>query len=148
MTREMNKIIVTGAAGQIGSELTLALRRKHGRGNVLATDIKPQIDPKLRDSGPYKHLDVLEGAAIAETIVGFSADTIFHMSAILSASGEKKPQLAWNVNLNGTFNVLKPPASTAWSGFSYQAPSPPSAPRHPASTLPTTRSSSPRPCTD
>ena len=107
MTREMNKIIVTGAAGQIGSELTLALRRKYGRGNVLATDIKAQIDPRLRDSGPYKHLDVLEGAAIAETIAGFSADTIFHMSAILSASGEKKPQLAWNVNLNGTFNVLE-----------------------------------------
>jgi nucleoside-diphosphate-sugar epimerase len=107
MTREMKRIIVTGAAGQIGSELTLALRRKFSDENVLATDIKPQIDAKLCDSGPYRHLDVLEGPAIVKAIVDFKADTIFHMSAILSASGEKNPQLAWNVNLNGTFNILE-----------------------------------------
>jgi len=107
MTREMKRIMVTGAAGQIGSELTLALRKKFGNANVLATDIKAQIDPKLRDYGPYKHLDVLERAAITEAIVEFRADTVYHMSAILSVSGENKPQLAWNVNLNGTFNILE-----------------------------------------
>jgi nucleoside-diphosphate-sugar epimerase len=107
MIRDMKRIIVTGAAGQIGSELTLTLRKRFGEDNVLATDIKTQIDPKLRDSGPYKHLDVLDRANIAETVVVFKADTIFHMSAVLSAAGEKKPQLAWNVNLNGTFNILE-----------------------------------------
>jgi len=107
MTREIKRIMVTGAAGQIGSELTLALRKKYGHDNVLATDIKIQSIPKLRDSGPFKHLDVLEREAIAKAIIEFKADTIFHMAAILSASGENKPQLAWNVNLNGTFNILE-----------------------------------------
>ncbi len=107
MTREMKRIIVTGAAGQIGSELTLALRKKFGNDNVLATDIKAQIDQKLRESGPYEHLDVLDRAAIVTAVVKFKADTIFHMSAILSVSGESKPQLAWDVNLNGTFNILE-----------------------------------------
>jgi nucleoside-diphosphate-sugar epimerase len=107
MTREIKRIMVTGAAGQIGSELTFALRQKYGSTNVLATDIKASLDPKLRDSGPYQHLDVLDRAAIAAAVVGFKADTIFHLSAILSATGEKKPQLAWDVNLNGTFNILE-----------------------------------------
>jgi nucleoside-diphosphate-sugar epimerase len=107
MTREMKRILITGAAGQIGSELTLALRKKYGNDNVLATDIKSQVSPKLRDSGPYQHLNILERAAIAESILDFKADTIYHMSAILSASGENNPQLAWDVNLNGTFNILE-----------------------------------------
>lgn len=107
MKRETKRILVTGAAGQIGSELTLALRQKYGKDNVLATDIKAQANPKVRDSGPYEHLDVLARAAIARAINEFNADTIYHMSAILSASGEKKPQLAWDVNLNGTFNILE-----------------------------------------
>jgi nucleoside-diphosphate-sugar epimerase len=107
MTREMKRIIITGAAGQIGSELTLVLRKKYGNDNVLATDIKPQISSILRDSGPFQHLDVLERAAIAKAILDFKGDTIFHMSAILSASGENKPQLAWDVNLNGSFNILE-----------------------------------------
>ncbi len=107
MTPEMKRILITGAAGQIGSELTLSLRKKYGGDNVLATDIKTQINPKLRDSGPYERLDVLDREAIIEAIEEFGADTIYHLSAILSASGENKPQLAWNVNLNGTFNILE-----------------------------------------
>ncbi len=107
MTREMKRILITGAAGQIGSELTLVLRKKYGSDNVLATDIKAQIDPKLRDSGPFECLDVLDRDAIAKILGEFQADTIYHLSAILSASGEKKPQLAWDVNLNGTFNILE-----------------------------------------
>jgi nucleoside-diphosphate-sugar epimerase len=107
MAGDTKRILITGAAGQIGSELTLILRKKYGSGNVLATDIKTQISPKLRDSGPFQCLDVLDREAIAKTIKEFQADTIYHLSAILSASGENKPQLAWNVNLNGTFHILE-----------------------------------------
>ena len=107
MNRETSRILVTGAAGQIGSELTLALRQKYGSDNVLATDIKTQISPQLRNSGPYEPLDVLVRPAIARAIKEFKADTIYHLAAILSASGEIRPQLAWNVNLNGTFNILE-----------------------------------------
>lgn len=107
MTREMKRIMVTGAAGQIGSELTLALRKKYRSDNVLATDIKTQIDPKLRDSGPFENVNVIDRETIEQAVRKHKIDTIYHMSAILSASGENRPQLAWNVNLNGTFNILE-----------------------------------------
>jgi nucleoside-diphosphate-sugar epimerase len=107
MTREMKIIMVTGAAGQIGSELTLALRKKYGNDNVLATDIKTQISPKLRDSGPFEYVNVIDRETIEQAVRKHRIDTIYHMSAVLSASGENRPQLAWNVNLNGTFNILE-----------------------------------------
>jgi nucleoside-diphosphate-sugar epimerase len=107
MTREMKKIMVTGAAGQIGSELTLVLRQKYGNDNVLATDIKTKISPRLSDSGPFECVNVVDRETIRSAVKNYKIDTIFHMSAILSASGETRPQLAWNVNLNGTFNVLE-----------------------------------------
>ena len=107
MTREMKRIMVTGAAGQIGSELTLDLRKKFGNDNVLATDIKTQLSPKLRDSGPFELLDVTERETVEKVVKTFNIDTIYHMSAILSAAGENSPQLAWSVNLNGTFNILE-----------------------------------------
>ena len=107
MTRKMKRILITGAAGQIGSELTLALRKKYGNDNVLATDIKTEINQRLRDSGPFECLDVLDRVGLVKSLKRFRADTIYHLSAILSASGEKKPQLAWDVNLNGTFNILE-----------------------------------------
>jgi len=107
MTREMKRIMVTGAAGQIGSELTLALRQRYGGENVLATDIKTQINPKLLDSGPFECVNVVDRETIEQAVRKHKVDTIYHMSAILSASGETRPHLAWNVNLNGTFNVLE-----------------------------------------
>jgi nucleoside-diphosphate-sugar epimerase len=107
MTREMKRIMVTGAAGQIGSELTLALRKKYDNDNVLATDIKTLIGPKLSDSGPFEYVNVIDQETIKSAVKKHKIDTIFHMSAILSASGETRPQLAWHVNLNGTFNILE-----------------------------------------
>jgi len=107
MTREMKRIMVTGAAGQIGSELTLALRQKYGGENVLATDIRTQLDPRLRESGPFECVNVVDRETIEQAVRKHRIDTIYHMSAILSASGETRPHLAWNVNLNGTFNVLE-----------------------------------------
>ncbi len=107
MAREMKRILVTGAAGQIGTELTRALRRKYGSDNVLASDIKAAIDSQLRESGPYETVNVLDPESIDGAVRKFDVDTIYHLAAILSASGEKNPQLAWQVNLNGTFHVLE-----------------------------------------
>jgi nucleoside-diphosphate-sugar epimerase len=107
MTREMKRIMITGAAGQIGSELTLALRQRYGGENVVATDIRTQLDPRLRESGPFECVNVVDRETIEQAVRKHKIDTIYHMSAILSASGETRPHLAWNVNLNGTFNVLE-----------------------------------------
>ncbi len=107
MARDMKRIMVTGAAGQIGSELTLALRKRFGGENVLASDIKAEIDPGLRESGPFEYVDVTRVDTIEIAVQKYGIDTIYHLSAILSATGENNPQLAWDVNLNGTFNILE-----------------------------------------
>jgi nucleoside-diphosphate-sugar epimerase len=107
MRKKTQRILVTGAAGQIGSELTLALRAKYGRDNVVASDLRTDYGDGLRGSGPVERLDVLDPLAIAGVIKKHSIDTIYHMAALLSAVGEKKPQLAWDVNLNGTFRILE-----------------------------------------
>jgi len=103
----MKKIMVTGAVGQIGSELTMALRKKYGNDSVLATGHKTQPKPELRDSGPFEFIDVTKRETIEEVVRKYKIDTIYHMSAILSAAGEKNPHLAWDVNINGTYNVLE-----------------------------------------
>jgi nucleoside-diphosphate-sugar epimerase len=107
MPKEMKKIMVTGAVGQIGSELTLALRKKYGSDNILATGHKTQPKPELRDSGPFEFINVTKRETIEDVIKKYKIDTIYHMSAILSAVGEKNPQLAWDVNMNGTYNILE-----------------------------------------
>lgn len=107
MAREMKRIMVTGAVGQIGSELTMALRKKYGNDNVLATGHKTQPSPTLRDSGPFEFINVSKRETIDAMIKKYNIDTIYHMSAILSAVGEKNPQLCWDVNMNGTYNILE-----------------------------------------
>jgi len=107
MTTTMTRILVTGSSGQIGTELLRTLRRKHGPANVLATDIQPLADAELRESGPFETLDVTPAARLDELIARYRIDTVYHLAAILSASGEKNPGLAWNVNMNGSYNVLE-----------------------------------------
>lgn len=107
MAKEMKRIMVTGAVGQIGSELTMALRKKYGNDNVLATGHKTQPKPELRDSGPFEFINVSQKETIEGVLKKYKIDTIYHMSAILSAVGEKNPQLAWDVNMNGTYNILE-----------------------------------------
>ena len=103
---EMRRIIVTGACGQIGSELVPALRRRYGAENVIATDIE-ETNHSLRENGPFEFMDVTQRGAIGAVIDRYKADTIYHLAAILSATGEKKPQLAWNVNANGLYKILE-----------------------------------------
>ena len=103
----MNRILMTGASGQIGSELLAVLRRKHGGSNVLATDIQALAAAELRESGPFEFLNVTDAKRLDELITRYQIDTIYHLAAILSATGEKNPHLAWDVNMNGTYNVLE-----------------------------------------
>jgi nucleoside-diphosphate-sugar epimerase len=106
MTKETKKVLITGAAGQIGSELVPALRAKYGSDRVLATDIVRLSGP-LAESGPFETLDVTDRAALGKLILKYKPDTIYHLAALLSATGEKSPQKAWNININGLYNVLE-----------------------------------------
>lgn len=103
----MKKILFTGCGGQIGSELTLAFRKLYGNENIIASDLSTKVCPDLLNSGPFVQLDVLDTKALGETIDKYKVDGIVHLAAILSAVGEKNPQLAWNVNINGTVNVFE-----------------------------------------
>ncbi len=103
----MKTILVTGAVGQIGSELTFALRKKYGESKVIATDIRMPTDSDLRDSGPFEFLDCLDPHHITRVMQIHHCDTIFHLAAILSAVGETKPNQAWQINVNGLYNMLE-----------------------------------------
>ena len=102
----MKKILVTGATGQLGSELTITLRDRYGAENVLAADKKPALN-ELTQSGPYCRLDVRDMSALHQAVESNNIDTIFHLAALLSAVAEQKPQHAWDVNMNGLINVLE-----------------------------------------
>jgi len=105
--REIKKVLVTGAVGQIGSELTLALRRRFGADNVVATGRKTAPSDELKNSGPFYFIDVSKRETLEEVVRKHDIDTIVHMAAILSAVGEQKPMLAWDVNVNGLLTVLE-----------------------------------------
>ena len=107
MAKPMKRIMITGAVGQIGSELTLALRKRYGADNVIATGHKTKPSARLRESGPFEFINVAERETVEGVVRKYSIDTIYHMSAILSAVGEKHPQTCWDVNMNGTYNVLE-----------------------------------------
>jgi nucleoside-diphosphate-sugar epimerase len=106
MIKDTKRIMITGAAGQIGSELALVLRDRHGADTVLATDIVRPPD-KVLDTGPFESLNVTERADVEKIVRKHDIDTIYHLAAILSANGEKAPQKAWDVNINGLYNVLE-----------------------------------------
>jgi len=96
------KIMVTGASGQIGSELIPILREKYGDDNVLATDII-----KKDNMGIFEIVNVVKKESIEMAVKKHNIDTIYHLAAILSAKGEENPALAWDVNINGTYNILE-----------------------------------------
>jgi nucleoside-diphosphate-sugar epimerase len=99
----MKRILVTGAAGQVGSELVPELRRIYGENAVLATDLRVPDDT----DGPYEVLDCTDADAIAETVRAHNADVIYHLAALLSATAEAKPQKAYEINMGTLVNVLE-----------------------------------------
>jgi nucleoside-diphosphate-sugar epimerase len=106
-TKQMKRILVTGSVGQIGSELTLALRQRFGAENVVATGRKTPPSDALKNSGPFYFIDVAQRETLEEVVRKHDIDTIVHMAAILSAVGEQNPMRCWDVNINGTLVVLE-----------------------------------------
>ncbi len=103
----MKNILVVGSAGQIGSELVLALREKYGGDRVVAGIRKTKPSEKLTSTGPCEVVDALQKEMLAETVDKYEIDVIINMAAILSGTGEKNPMLAWDVNMNGLINILE-----------------------------------------
>lgn len=101
------KILMTGCLGQIGSELTLHFRKTYGTDNVIASDLVKKDNPAVTEDGPFELIDVLDGEKLTEVVEKYKIDTIVHLAGILSAVGEAKPDLAYQVNLGGLNNVLQ-----------------------------------------
>ena len=98
-------ILVIGACGQIGTELTMQLRKTHGNEHVIASDIREGSE-ELMSSGPFEQLDATNLQALEEVIAYYEIDTVFLMAAMLSATAERFPMRAWNLNMTSLFNVL------------------------------------------
>lgn len=103
----MKKILVTGALGQIGSELVMHMRSVYGNDNVIATDIRRLEGNPVVEAGPFEIVDVMKSQDMAAVAKKYNADTIIHLAALLSAVAEAKPVLAWNINMGGLFNALE-----------------------------------------
>ena len=103
----MKKILVTGALGQIGSELVMKMREIYGNENVIATDLRKLEGNKVVTSGPFELLDVTDHATMLELAKKYEVDTLVHLAALLSATAEAKPLLAWNLNMGGLVNALE-----------------------------------------
>ena len=103
----MKRILVTGAVGQIGSELTLGLRDRYGGDAVVASDVRMPQDPSLRAGGPFEFVDCMDPHHLTRVMQIHRVDAIYHLAALLSAVGEQRPLQAWQLNVNGLVNVLE-----------------------------------------
>src|SRR6188768_799011 len=109
----MENILVTGALGQIGSELVPALRQRYGEDRVVASDIR--MPPRsadahtrsLAEAGPFEFLDCTNRHQIQEVLHRHRVDTIYHLAALLSATSEEKPHVAWDINMGGLYGILE-----------------------------------------
>ena len=101
----MEKILVIGAAGQIGSELVLALRKIHGNDNVFATDLK-QAPADVVENGPFQILDVMDDKRLIHFVIRHRITQIYHLAAVLSGNAEKLPLQAWHINMQSLMNIL------------------------------------------
>jgi nucleoside-diphosphate-sugar epimerase len=103
----MKRILVTGALGQIGSELVPALRERYGADTVVASDVRaPSRDTEV-GAGPFEHLDCTKTRQIQEVVRHHDIGRIYHLGALLSAVAEEKPQTAWDLNMGGLYRVLE-----------------------------------------
>lgn len=102
----MKKVLITGSLGQIGSELTTKMREIYGSENIIATDIRKTTSDVVT-SGPFEILDVTDQTALFTIAKKHKVDTIIHLAALLSATSEQKPLLAWNLNMGGLVNALE-----------------------------------------
>ena len=105
MPNRNEKILVVGACGQIGVELTLQLRKMYGEGAVIASDLREE-HPLLKGSGPYISLDIMNKETLHVLVLRNNITQIYLLAAILSATGEKNPLLAWHINMQSLLNVL------------------------------------------
>jgi nucleoside-diphosphate-sugar epimerase len=105
-THTARRVLVTGALGQIGSELTLGLKDRYGADNVIATDIQPDTKKKLSGDVPFALLDVLKIENVEAVVQKYKINTIYHLAALLSAVAERKPRDGWDINMNGLLTVL------------------------------------------
>ena len=103
----MKSILLTGALGQLGSELSVALRKRYGSSNVVETDLRAIPEEGREADAPFYQLDSRDGQKLVEIVRKHRIDTIFHLAALLSAVAEHEPQRAWKVNMDGLFTVLE-----------------------------------------
>jgi len=101
----MAKTIIIGACGQIGTELTLALRQKYGNNQVIAADLK-ETCPEILNEGPYVQMDILNKEFVCEYLKNHEVTTVYLLAALLSATAEKNPAFAWKLNMEGLFTIL------------------------------------------
>jgi nucleoside-diphosphate-sugar epimerase len=102
----MERILIIGASGQIGSELTLELRKIYGNSNVFATDVK-EAPHDIKESGPFQLLDVMDDKHLIHFVIRNRITQIYHLAAVLSGNAEKLPTQAWHINMNGLMNILE-----------------------------------------
>lgn len=104
---EMKRILVTGALGQIGSELVPALRERYGADRVVASDIRVIRLDEAETDGPFEYIDVTSARALQEVVLHYDVGTIYHLASLLSAVAEERPHMAWDVNMGGLYRVLE-----------------------------------------
>src|SRR5690606_28193551 len=97
-----SRILILGACGQIGTELTAALRQKYGSHKVIASDIR-EGEPELMQSGPFEIIDATNYEAIENIVIRYEISEVYLMAAMLSATAEKFPMKGWNLNMNSLF---------------------------------------------
>lgn len=101
----MKKTIIIGACGQIGTDLTLALRKLKGNQQVIAADLRDTCPDNL-SNGPYEKMDILDRDAVRQYIIGHEIKEVYLLAALLSATAEKNPEFAWRLNMEGLFTIL------------------------------------------
>ncbi len=103
----MRNILITGGLGQIGSELAGALREEYGPDHVVLSDVRDDVNREVIEGGPFELLDCRNAKELAEIVRKHKIDTIYHLAALLSATAEANPQKAWDININGLYEVLE-----------------------------------------